>query len=452
MRLDEQQIKQAILHPNPEIRLKAIKYFTDSHSDDPSVMPVVIESVQQHGRGAALFGTLRRAETLAQSPPTIDWMIDELQLDCDRSDKTRDNYLLAVALILYSADPALIVDRRDRIVSSPGFHEKLIPLLDGRLKLHTASWRECWDKLVEFCHSHPDDEPFTLSTTRTANDIVDALGRKLVNDREARHACLAEYSVLEQGGNEWLGEWSKVRLTGAMRDHTAIPWLLDTMALSDNWICDEAVTALSRIGTDETVQQIAALFPDADEVFRNYATESLQHIHADSVVDVCLRLLVVEEDTDVAISLGHALLGHFDDQAIEPVYELLLELGPEGFDAEGEGLLYDLLETSTIMDRKFPEFTELWAFAEERNWGWGEYEDSRLSDTFFDESQTLEGAVHKIMSAAGHPEPVEFEDLTATRSGFGHKKPGRNDPCPCGSGKKYKKCCLNTDDINPLLN
>ncbi|MSE17613.1 YecA family protein, partial [Pantoea agglomerans] len=22
------------------------------------------------------------------------------------------------------------------------------------------------------------------------------------------------------------------------------------------------------------------------------------------------------------------------------------------------------------------------------------------------------------------------------------KLPGRNDPCPCGSGKKYKQCCL----------
>ena len=22
-----------------------------------------------------------------------------------------------------------------------------------------------------------------------------------------------------------------------------------------------------------------------------------------------------------------------------------------------------------------------------------------------------------------------------------NKKVGRNDPCPCGSGKKYKKCC-----------
>jgi len=29
------------------------------------------------------------------------------------------------------------------------------------------------------------------------------------------------------------------------------------------------------------------------------------------------------------------------------------------------------------------------------------------------------------------PEPIRVE-----------KTAGRNDPCPCGSGKKYKKCCL----------
>ncbi|HNQ01449.1 MAG: SEC-C domain-containing protein [Syntrophobacterales bacterium] len=28
------------------------------------------------------------------------------------------------------------------------------------------------------------------------------------------------------------------------------------------------------------------------------------------------------------------------------------------------------------------------------------------------------------------------------------KKPetGRNDACPCGSGKKYKRCCLDSDE------
>lgn len=25
------------------------------------------------------------------------------------------------------------------------------------------------------------------------------------------------------------------------------------------------------------------------------------------------------------------------------------------------------------------------------------------------------------------------------------EKAGRNDPCPCGSGKKFKKCCENKD-------
>ena len=25
-------------------------------------------------------------------------------------------------------------------------------------------------------------------------------------------------------------------------------------------------------------------------------------------------------------------------------------------------------------------------------------------------------------------------------------QPGRNDPCPCGSGSKYKKCCLEKDE------
>ncbi len=32
------------------------------------------------------------------------------------------------------------------------------------------------------------------------------------------------------------------------------------------------------------------------------------------------------------------------------------------------------------------------------------------------------------------PDPVRRE----------HPKVGRNDPCPCGSGKKHKKCCYNT--------
>ena len=39
----------------------------------------------------------------------------------------------------------------------------------------------------------------------------------------------------------------------------------------------------------------------------------------------------------------------------------------------------------------------------------------------------------------------EIEKLSAASDSIKGKKKkiGRNDPCPCGSGKKYKKCCLN---------
>ena len=45
-------------------------------------------------------------------------------------------------------------------------------------------------------------------------------------------------------------------------------------------------------------------------------------------------------------------------------------------------------------------------------------------------------------------EPDKPEDITALeillnpiKTKIAEKKVARNEPCPCGSGKKYKKCC-----------
>lgn len=36
---------------------------------------------------------------------------------------------------------------------------------------------------------------------------------------------------------------------------------------------------------------------------------------------------------------------------------------------------------------------------------------------------------------------MNFEDMDSANKKIGPKKVGRNEPCPCDSGKKYKKCC-----------
>jgi len=42
-----------------------------------------------------------------------------------------------------------------------------------------------------------------------------------------------------------------------------------------------------------------------------------------------------------------------------------------------------------------------------------------------------------VMSGGGMPQRQQGKVETVRRDG---EKVGRNDPCPCGSGKKYKKC------------
>jgi hypothetical protein len=44
-----------------------------------------------------------------------------------------------------------------------------------------------------------------------------------------------------------------------------------------------------------------------------------------------------------------------------------------------------------------------------------------------------------------HPDPELLRELNYKQPIIKKDKPGRNDPCPCGSGKKYKKCCIDKD-------
>ena len=53
--------------------------------------------------------------------------------------------------------------------------------------------------------------------------------------------------------------------------------------------------------------------------------------------------------------------------------------------------------------------------------------------------------VKKVVKKEEKPDksPKGHFDGPATispKASLGGKEPGRNDPCPCGSGKKYKKC------------
>ncbi len=60
-------------------------------------------------------------------------------------------------------------------------------------------------------------------------------------------------------------------------------------------------------------------------------------------------------------------------------------------------------------------------------------------ETVFEEN----GWEYKIELEPDKPEDITNLNilLNPQKTMIAEKKVGRNEPCPCGSGKKYKKCC-----------
>ena len=80
MRYPEDKIKEAILHPDLDVRDTAIRYFYSSTSPDHTLMPLAIQAIEQYGRTKA-FSFTHYLNLLPQTEKTIGWVIAELQGD-----------------------------------------------------------------------------------------------------------------------------------------------------------------------------------------------------------------------------------------------------------------------------------------------------------------------------------------------------------------------------------
>src|SRR6266481_96217 len=78
VRLPESKIKEAILHPDIEIRDRATSYFAKSFSSDLAIMPLVIKAVETYGRQNDVYRLIGESRDIPQTEDTISWVIDEL--------------------------------------------------------------------------------------------------------------------------------------------------------------------------------------------------------------------------------------------------------------------------------------------------------------------------------------------------------------------------------------
>ena len=103
-----------------------------------------------------------------------------------------------------------------------------------------------------------------------------------------------------------------------------------------------------------------------------------------------------------------------------------------------------LLETCTLTGERFPEYDE-WLATEKAE---KEEHRRRVKELEGDPKGLLLFALEKLTGkkaadvVKARPALPPTPRLTLPRKPEAKKKVGRNDPCPCGSGKKFKNCCM----------
>jgi len=444
MRLSEEKIKQAILHPQLEIRQRAVRYFDDCYSEDEGVVPLVIQAVEKYGRENA-YQLVGGSVHLRHTEETIAWVIEELQ---DAAAERYENYVFNLNRILCDADLALLLPRETEILETCRFYGGLKDHLIRRLDLISWDEAECWQRLEQICEDGKDKRYANEFDWDFAVDLLEALAR-FGGEVEQRVLSVISQKIesFEHNPMKWM-EPLMVKLAGLLQMDAAIPAILGKLHEDDDMLAGRCIDALSRIGTDAVVAAVAEDFANAERHFRLYAANVFDNIHSDLAVEKTVSLLARETDRQVQQDLAHAALSHFAWEAIEPVRQLLRS---QRLDFELRDLREYLVETCTIMDERFPEFDEWRAAGEQEreehrrhmerlkdnpmaalSWALGRFQDDDASDGP-EERKTFPPA-----SDLGTLDGIPSD----SRTDAGANRVGRNDPCPCGSGKKYKKCCM----------
>jgi hypothetical protein len=410
-------IKPFMLHEDLDVRARATSSFSDAYSDDPELLPLVLDACEKYGF----------AENSRYLYDTSRFVV---------SDAT----LLRVLRLLEAQDGFTAVDSLNRlIVSAPGEllkeHEAAIaanPLVDPdtlrrvRRRIEYQNWsaEQLWEEVQAFSRrsdeAASDDVDFGY-----AADLIRDLAPHNIPDVETICRLIRE----PEPKDGWL-ELHVFDLAGQRRLSEAVAPLVKRLHEDDDSVLEDSSAALARIGDVEAVRLIRREFPESPYHFRLYAAFLLGWLRHPEVEPTILELLESEKDGDVRLWLCGALCDQLSDRCLEVVGREI-----DSDPAVRKELSGVILAVATILGQDLPPEAAEWRALRDRQ---------RASIAKFTSEDSDWDVTEPDPDGIGFLHDDEPEDRMSLDVPAPIRKTGprvgRNDPCPCGSGKKFKKC------------
>jgi hypothetical protein len=410
MRLTEDQVLGKLLHPERDVRCGAFRYFAESFSRNPAVMPAVLEGIRKYGIDDA-YGPCPQLDRLLQSEASVAWAVDQLLEHASKCGHSRKKPWESV---LAKATPELLVAYRSRIELASDLRPEIADRILRRIEYASLPIRGLWQRLELLCQANQDEQILEPAVSDEGEDIARAIACHASAEDRVVTLLGADFDRSSPGAMLWL-ELFAIFIAGEMRSEAAIPGLIAKLKVDDEYNLEWSMEALIKIGTDSVIRAMREAYPDAADYFQLYGSTVFGTIHSDFATATGLELLALDCHTEDRWHLAMSLVDQLSTEAVDAARELIAE---EGFVPD---LAYATVEACPVMEYEFPELEE-WKRKLEP-------EPLTLSSSI-----SRPNAMRPPMDA---PAPAVAPMVMVTRKA----PPGPDDLCPCGSGKKFKKCC-----------
>jgi len=462
-------VREALLSPHEAVRNSAAFFFTSCRTDGLSadIMKTVIQSVELYGIVASL-GVLESLD-VPQDETTIHWLTQELAKDYDLEDIRLDNYCYFLTEILCKADPQLLTPE---MADLSCFSVECKPLYLKRIELAQTDWETLWQMLIDSrMNNLYDDIDFDID-----EQIVEAVSRHDACNRRVLGWLQRKDVPLDDADFEdfipvLLQVVAKKRITEAKE------FVLDGIFDADKYFlpegCQEAFASIAEEDDWEMLYSRWKRSPKQYQWFFDLLTEKPSKQRLEIALDM-LQIDGKDVSNDGLISFllenyvkeSHPLIAELlDGDTISQEYWCEHAVGlvisgminPDSLEDIDEWLHtareikwnLEELQAQHAGERLRVTYSEVFDFGDEEEDD--DYFDDDDDDNI-DDSSELSIPLPSLSRIRDFPkwQSLASDSGKSIDDSFSPTQPyrkteshiGRNDPCPCGSGKKYKKCCI----------
>ena len=395
------QIKPFLLHEDSLVRNSVVAYSRDAFSEDEDLVPLIIRACNQYGEIHNFTG-LEAGRSFTQS-------YDSVALALELLERTQDeSTILTLNDILAAMHAPLFLLWRDRLLRATNVHRRTLSVLWQRLSLVEQHTMRLWAALKHFMEEVRSEHcPDCINRTYSGN-LVEALAP---HDEPGSQTLIKRLERCT-GKGDW-GALFIIELLGKRRIKRAIPAIIDCFRFNSIHFGYAATEALIRIGDPEAIRLLTVRMPHEDEDFRHHAALTLTGFKHPEAEQALIDLLAIEDNPGLQTFYCQGLCCHYSKKGEDAIRRQINRVGSS---LDGTILKTGILVTSLVRGLELPE-----------------------EETWRDEIENYE-----VDEKDYYFEPVfEVMDDPNGNSTFRRDQPkvGRNQPCICGSGKKYKRCC-----------